>query len=89
MNFTAQHYAAAATQGLAKAIVDRMDFHPDEFQESVQTAINGVLSSATDEQQADIYARIIEDVEALPASRKTRDVVAVVEDALSKHRLFD
>lgn len=84
----AHNYAAAATKGLSQAIVDRIDFHPEEFEASVQTAISGVLQGATDEQQADIYSRVVEGVAGLPASRMTRDVVAVVEDALSANRLF-
>jgi len=86
VNFTAQHYAAAAVHGLSQAIVDRIDFL--NLEESLQFALSGVLQGATDEQQADIYARVVEGVEALPASRKTRDVVALVEDALAAHRLF-
>lgn len=47
----------------AQFIVQATDLRPDVFEESLQNAIASTLPHYTDEQQADLYARVVERVE--------------------------
>ena len=47
----------------ARFIVEAADLRPDVFEESLQDAIASTLPHYTDEQQADLYARVVERVE--------------------------
>lgn len=87
MTYSKDAYHAAINLGLARAIFDRTDFYGGGFpeEESLHTALNGVLQGATDEQKADIYARLAD----RKYTRDTQSFINRANEALAANRLLD